>query len=510
MNELNTKRIAKNTLFLYFRMILTMVVGLYTSRIVLQTLGIENFGIYNAVGGFIALFSILSGSLSSSISRFLTFELGVGNQNKLNKIFSSAVSIQLLLSLIIIVVAETIGLWFLNTKMNISESKLSAANWVFHLSVLTFCINLVSVPYNAAIIAHERMAAFAYVSIFEVLCKLGIAWAILVSPIDKLIFYALLMTLVALLVRLVYGFYCKKNFKECHYHIIFDKGLLLQMFSFAGWNFFGTGAHHLMTHGVSVLVNVFFGVALNAARGISMQVDSVLIQFVNNFTVAINPQITKSYATGKMDYLYKLIFGGAKYSFFLLFFFALPIFFEIDIILSLWLKNVPEHTANFIRLSLIASLIHVLSLTMITAMLATGNIKKYQIVIGSLGMLVFPLSYIAFRAGLAVETTYVVTIVIFIVNLVCRLFFLKNMIGLSIVKFFRYVLLKIISVTLISCIPLCSICFFLEDSLNRFLIVVISGMFFSVISILYVGLDKDERSFVFDKLKKIVSDIVKK
>ena len=238
----NNKRIAKNTLLLYFRMIFMMAVSLYTSRVVLDALGVEDFGIYNVVGGIVAMFNVLSGSLSAAISRFITYELGKGNQNSLNKIFSSAVTIQLGLSGIIILLAETLGIWFLNVKMNIPEIRMEAANWVFQFSILTFVISLISVPYNASIIAHEKMSAFAYISILEAIGKLSIAYLIVISPIDKLIFYAILMCVVAFIIRFTYGNYCKRHFIECSYHFIWDKQLLRQMFSFAGWNFIGASS----------------------------------------------------------------------------------------------------------------------------------------------------------------------------------------------------------------------------------------------------------------------------
>ena len=311
----NNKRIAKNTLLLYVRMLFMMVVSLYTSRVILNALGVEDFGIYNVVGGVVTMFSIISSSLSSAISRFLTYELGKGNQTKLNKIFSASVSIQLLLSLIIVVLIESVGVWFMNVKMTIPESRMTAANWVLQFSIVTFVINLISVPYNAAIIAHEKMSAFAYISILEAVCKLAIALLIMVSSIDKLIFYAILMCAVAVVIRFIYGHYCKKNFAECTYHFHWDKDILKQMFGFAGWNFLGSGSFLLMTQGVNILMNMFFGVTLNAARGVANQVDNAVQQFVTNFTTAINPQITKSYATGNLSYMHQLVSAGSKYSF---------------------------------------------------------------------------------------------------------------------------------------------------------------------------------------------------
>ena len=505
VEQQNNKRIAKNTLLLYFRMLLTMAVGLYTSRVVIQALGVDDFGIYNVVGGFVAMFAMLSGSLSAAISRFITFELGKNDLSSLKKVFSSAVTVQFFLALLILLIAETTGLWFLNNKMNIPIDRLSAANWALHLSIITFCIDLVSVPYNAAIVAHEKMSVFAYVSIFEALGKLSIAWAISISPIDKLIFYAILMCLFAVLVRLIYGAYCKKFFVECTYHFVFDGTLLKQMFAFAGWNFFGAGSYQLMTQGVNVLMNIFFGVAVNAARGVAMQIDAAIMQFVNNFTTAINPQITKSYASGNIEYLHKLLFSGAKYSYFLLMFFAIPTIYETHFTLDIWLKNVPDHACAFVRLALILSLIHVLSNTMITAMLATGNIRNYQIIVGGIGMLVFPLSFVAFKLGMRVETAYIINIAVFVMQFFCRLFFMRNMINMPIGGYLKLVLARIIPVTVLSCmLPSIAYCFF-EESLLRFILIFSMSFGSSLLFITYLGLEKNERLFLYEKVKNIIN-----
>lgn len=369
----NNKRIAKNTLLLYFRMLFLMAVSLYTSRVVLNALGVEDFGIYNVVGGVVAMFSVLSGSLSAAISRFITYELGKGNQENLNKIFSSAVTIQLILSGIIILLAETIGMWFLNAKMNIPEVRMEAANWVFQFSILTFAINLISIPYNASIIAHEKMSAFAYISILEAVGKLTIAYLITIAPIDKLIFYAILMCVVALVVRFTYGNYCKRHFSECTYHFVWDKQLLKQMFGFAGWNFIGASSAVLRDQGGNVVINLFCGPAVNAARGIASQVNNAVNQFVVNFMTALNPQITKSYAAGNKEYMMTLIFQGARLSFYMLLLLSLPILVNTHYILVLWLKIVPEHAVFFVQLILIFALSESISQPLITAMLATGK-----------------------------------------------------------------------------------------------------------------------------------------
>lgn len=365
-NNDNNKRIAKNTMLLYVRMLFTMAVTLYTSRILLNELGVEDFGIYNVVGGIVTMFSLLSGSLSASISRFITFELGQENVAKLKTIFSTSVNIQIILSLIIIFIAEIIGVWFLNAKMNIPAERMEAANWVLQCSILTFAVNLISVPYNASIIAHEKMSAFAYISILEVTLKLLVCYCLYISLFDKLISYAVLLLTISIIIRFVYGVYCKRHFDECRYHLILDKELFKRMANFAGWNFFGNGAYLLNTQGINILMNLFFGTTVNAARGIATQVESAVQAFVGNFTTALNPQITKNYAKGNKEYLFELICRGAKYSYFLMFFFVVPIVVETPYILKLWLKIVPDYAVVFTRLTLASSLLLVLGNTLVT------------------------------------------------------------------------------------------------------------------------------------------------
>ena len=506
----NNKRIARNTLLLYVRMLFLMLISLYTSRVILNSLGVEDYGIYSVVGGLVSLFSVLSGSLNAAISRFITFELGAGNVEKLKKVFSSSVTIQFGISLLIILIAETIGLWFLNNKMVIPDGRLTAANWCFQFSIITFAINLISIPYNSAIIAHERMSAFAYISIFEGVGKLVIALCIAYNPFDRLVFYALLIAILSWGVRMIYAAYCKKHFEECSYRFIYDHDLLKRMFSFAGWNFFGAGSWQLMTQGVNLLMNVFFGVTVNAARGIANQVDTAVLQFVNNFSTAINPQITKSYASGDKDYMFSLMYRGAKFSYFLIMFFAIPIMCETDFILRIWLGVVPEHTVTFVRLALSVSMIHVLSNTMITAMLATGDIKKYQIIVGGLGMLVFPFAWIFFLLGLPPETAYLATIIVFIMQLFFRLKLLKSMIGLAPIDYIKNVLLKVLPVTFLSSLVPFIIISTMEDDLKRFFIVGVSSVICSIACIWFCGLNRTERLFFVNYIDNLKQRIIKK
>lgn len=509
-NSVTNKRIAKNTLLLYIRMLFLMIVSLYTSRVVLNALGVEDFGIYNVVGGIVAMFNVLSGSLSAAISRFITYELGKENLKNLNKIFSSAVTIQLGLAIIIILLAETIGLWFLNIKMNIPEIRMEAANWVFQFSILTFAINLISVPYNASIIAHEKMSAFAYISILEAIGKLTIAYLIVVSPIDKLIFYAILMCVVALIIRLTYGNYCKRNFSECSYHFIWDKQLLKQMFGFAGWNFIGASSAVLRDQGGNIVINLFCGPSVNAARGIAFQVNNAINQFIVNFMTALNPQITKSYATGNKEYMMTLIFQGARISFYMLFLLSLPILVNAHYILELWLKTVPEHTVFFVQLVLIFALSESISQPLVTAMLATGKIRNYQIIVGGLQMMNLPISYLLLRLGFFPEIVIVVAIGVSQCCLAARLTLLRGMIGISIRKYLKNVYFNIMTISLVASIPSFISAQFLDESFLSFITVSLITILCTVISIYFIGCNRKERQFIHNKLNYIKISIKRK
>ena len=500
----NNKRIAKNTLMLYFRMLLTMVVSLYTSRVVLGALGVEDYGIYNVVGGVVAMFSMLSGSLSSAISRFITFELGTGNQDKLTRVFSSSVTIQLGLSCIVLLLAETVGLWFLNNKMVIPESRIYAANWVYQLSLLTFIVNLISIPYNAAIIAHERMSAFAYISIFEAVSKLIVAYLIVISPIDRLILYAVMLATIAVIIRLIYGTYCKRRFEECTYHFVYDHNLLKQMFGFAGWNFIGASSALLRDQGGNIVINLFCGPAVNAARGIAFQVNTSIHSFVSNFMTALNPQITKSYASGERQYMMTLLFQGARLSYYILLLLSLPVIINTHYILQLWLGQVPEHTVLFVQLVLIFGMCESISTPLITAMLATGKIRNYQIVVGGLQMMNFPVSYILLRMGAIPETVLIVAIVISQMCLASRLYMLRGMIGLKARDFVKKVYINVLVVTVLSSVVPFLVSIFLKDNIWNFILLCIVAIASTLLVEFYVGCTSNERQFIVSKVIKII------
>lgn len=506
----NNKRIAKNTLLLYVRMLFTMAVSLFTSRVILNTLGVEDYGINNVVGGIVTMFTVLSGSLSTSISRFITFELGKKDLKRLKTVFSTGVNIQLGMSLLVIVLAEAIGIWFLNTKMNIPTERIGAANWVFQCAILTFVLNLLSVPYNAAIIAHEKMSAFAYISVVEVTLKLIIVYMLTISPFDRLKTYAVLLLCVGAVIRFIYGYYCKRHFEECTYLFIVDKSILKEMTSFAGWSFLGTGAYMLNTQGVNILMNLYFGVAVNAARGIATQVDAALRQFVNNFTTAVNPQITKSYAQGDYNYLHKLICRSAKFSAFLMLFFAVPIILETQTILTIWLKVVPDNAAIFLKWITISSFVEpVLSNGLVTAMLATGKIKKYQIVVTIVGCLVFPLSWLAFELGMQPQMGYILYFIIYSILLGVRLYLLKDMVKLPVMMYVREVLYKLFPIIVVSFALPGIFILIMDAGWLRLITVCLTSVIVTLLAEYMIGLSANEQLFIREKLRTTLNKIHK-
>lgn len=506
----NNKRIAKNTLLLYVRMLFTMAVSLFTSRVILNTLGVEDYGINNVVGGIVTMFSVLSGSLSSSISRFITFELGKGNIERLKTIFSTGVNIQLGMSVLIIIIAEAVGIWFLNTKMNIPTDRMVAANWVFQCAILTFVLNLLSVPYNAAIIAHEKMSAFAYISVVEVTLKLIIVYMFMISPFDRLETYAVLLLLVGAVIRFIYGYYCKRHFEECTYHFVFDKPVLKEMTGFAGWNFLGNGAYMLNTQGVNILMNLYFGVAVNAARGIATQVDAALKQFVNNFTTAVNPQITKSYAQGDLDYMHKLVCRSAKFSAFLMMFFAVPIILETNTILTIWLKTVPDYAVIFLQWIIISSFMDtVLANSLVTSMFATGKIKRYQIIVTTVGCLVFPLSWIAFKLGFEPQVGYILYFIIYTILLFVRLYLLKDMVKLPVMMYIREVLYKLAPIIVVGFSIPGILILTMDAGWLRLILVCLLSVLVTAASEYFIGLSNKEKNFVAEKIKLVIGKIKK-
>ncbi len=434
----DNKRIAKNTLLLYFRMLFTIVVGLYTSRVVLNTLGVSDYGVYNVVGGIVAMLSFLNSALTAASQRFIAFELGHGDISKLKRIFCTSVTIHAVLAVIIFIIAETIGLWFVNTHLNIDADRMTAANWVYQFSILTFMLTVLSVPYNSCIVAHERMNAFAYISILEVVLKLLIVYLLLVINHDKLVTYGILVFAVALVVRLTYGVYCKRHFEECTYHFNLDKSLFKEMFSFAGWSVVGNLGFSFKDQAANVILNLFFGTVVNAARGVALQVNGIIAGFSTNFMMALNPQITKQYASGDIEGSMNLVYAGSRYSFFLLAFIAIPIMINLDYLLKLWLGTVPGYTSHFLFLALVAALINSMSYPLVTALQATGKIKVFQISICIVMLCELPLAYIVLHFGGKPYMAMYPTVSVVFVGLFTRFIVLKRQVPAYKLRYFTF------------------------------------------------------------------------
>lgn len=500
----DNRRIAKNTLALFFRMAFLMLISLYTSRVVLQTLGVTDFGVMNVVGGFVSMFAIISSSLSASISRFITVALGKGEESQLSLIFCTSVNMLYLLCLILLVVLESFGLWFVNCKMTIPADRLVAANWVFQFSVVTFLIDIISMPYNALVISHERMTVFAYIGIYEALGKLGVAFLIMVSPIDRLVFYAFLMGCVAISVRMIYTVYCRRHFPESHYCFVIDRPLVKRMFSFSGWNFFGVTSSVFADQGVNMILNVFCGPAVNAARGIAMQVSTAVGSFCGSFTTALNPQLTKSYAAQEREYYLQLCDRSSRYSFYLYFIVALPVWFTAPLLLQLWLGVVPEHTVNFVRLVLLSSLFSIISNPLVTLLLATGQIRTYQILVGGFRFIVLPLCWLLLKLGCPPESVYAVTIGTEICCLALRLSRLRIQADFPIGAFVKRTLGTIVLVSVLSSVfPLFADILSLPKWAHFILLGAISLL--SALCFVYmIGMSRGEREFVKGKFCHIL------
>lgn len=508
MNSLtseNNKRIAKNTMMLYFRMLFNMGVTLYTSRVVLNALGVEDFGIYNIVGGIVIMFTFLNTAMTSSTQRFLTFELGKTENSRLQTVFCTAVNIHILIALVILLLSETFGLWFLNTQMVIPAERMVASNWVYQFSLLSCCIGIAILPYNAVIIAHEKMSAFAYISVFEVSAKLLVVYLLVLFPMDKLILYAGLLFCVSLITQSIYVFYSLKYFSESKYKRIWDKELFKYMTSFAGWTMVSHLGYMGYTQGINILLNLFFGPAVNAARGIAVQVQGAVWKFSSSFQTAVSPQITKRYANNELNEMHSLILSSSKFSFFLLFLISLPIMLQTKQILIWWLKDVPNYTVIFIRIIILISMIDTLATPLNIAAQATGQIKIYQLLSGALSLLIVPLSYIVLKLiHDNPEIVFIIHLIIAFLILIVRLYLLKKMINLSIKSYLKDVIVKIILVSCVVTIPLKYIEIISPSLFHNFWIITLFSTILSIVTIYMLGLSSAEKYFIYSKIRKYV------
>lgn len=496
-----TKRIAKNTLMLYFRQILIMLVSLYTVRVVLNVLGAEDYGIYNVVAGVVTMFSFLSGAMATASQRYFSFDLGKGDNEHLKTTFSVTFQIYVLLAAVVILLAETVGLWFVNHKLVIPAERMVAANWIFQAAIVSFLLTLITTPYMASIIAHENMNVYAYVSIIEAGLKLGIVFLLKILPYDKLIVYGLLLATVALINTSIYRLYCHKHYEECKFRFVKDVKLFKEIVSYSGWNLFGASVGVVKNQIINILLNMFFGAVVNAARAIASQVNNAVTSFSQNFSIALRPQIIKTYAAEQREECQKLVYRGCKFTFYLMYIFALPLILEMEIILKFWLKNPPELAGIFTRLALIDAVIDSISYPLMTLAQATGKIKLYQGVVGGILLCNLPISYIFLKLGVPAYAVMIVAIFITFLAFVVRLFIIKKLSGISIKKFIITAAMPCMLVSIISAAIPFLICIKLQESWTRFFITVFSSVLCSLLSILYLGMAKNERKAIIEKVK---------
>ena len=495
----NNKRIAKNTLMLYIRMLLLMFIGLFTSRVILQALGVEDYGINSVVAGFISMFGIITSSMSSAISRFITVELGKGRLERLKQVFSTSISVQLFMGLLIMVLIETLGIWFVSTKMQIPEGREVAAQWCLHCATLTTFISLMSVPFNSAIIAHEKMSAFAYMTIVDAVLKLSICYAIYVSPFDKLVTYSVLGVVVSIITTSIYWIYCLRKFEETSFSFRFDKSLFKEIWGFAGWNFFAQTAWILNTQGINMLMNLFFGVVVNAARGVAVQVNGVIQGFVSNFMVALNPQITKSYAVGDKEAAFRLACRGSRFSFYIMFILALPIMIESRQILQLWLGNPPAQADAFVIWTILSTFTTLLGNTLVTLQMAHGDIKKYQLWITIFGCIPFPLTWLVFKLGAPSIVSYYIYVAVYWGLIFVRYYLVHGTTGIPAKMYLWGVVARTHLVAVASAIFPLVILNMMPETMVRLLWVSITCVLSSVVVIYTIGIDKVEQNFIRDK-----------
>lgn len=507
MSQVNKKRLLKNTLFLYLRMIFVLLVSLYTVRAILDLLGVEDYGIYNVVGSVVGMFTFLNGTLATSSQRFFSIALAKNDYKELNKVFCLNLTVFGFFVIILIIIAETVGLWFVNNKLTIPSERMFAANIVYQFSIIACAISIIRVPYTALVIAHEKMSAFAYIGIYEAIFKLIIVFVLTVISWDRLMLYGVLVFISSTTVSILYFLYCKKNFKESSFHLFWDKTEFIKLFSFSGWHFLGTTSNIIRGQCINILLNIFFSPVVNAARAIAYQVNGVVTQFTESFCVAVKPQLYKSYSAGEFQNLYKLINQSTILSVFLSSVLAIPLMINSQFILSLWLKNVPDFTVQFTTIVLVTGLIESTNTSAIVPALATGNIKKFEIVTGTLAIANLPISYIALKLGAPAYVTMLIASCLAFITMIWRAFLLKDLINLPYLKYLSVIFRLTIATSL------SGVCSYLitENNTTDFLSLILSSILsVIIISFFYfiIVLGQNEKVILFNYIGKIKSKIL--
>ena len=495
----DNRRLAKNTLYLYIRMLLVMAVSLYTSRIVLSALGITDYGIYNVVGSVVIIFDFLKRALGNATHRYVAFYLGKNDIERLRVVFSTCVILHFVIAALLVLFAETIGLWLLYNKLVIPEDRMVAAFWVFQFSVIATALSIICVPYDAEIIAHEKMQVYAYISIIDVVLKLSVAFLLTAIEFDKLILYGLFILIIGIIIRIIYGIYCGKHFQEAHFVWTKDWKLMKEMASFSGWNLFGHAASAIYAQGFNILLNMFFGPAVNAARGVALQVENAINGFISNFQMAVNPQITKSYAKGELLRFHNLIFTSSRFSFYLYLLIGLPALLETEAILDFWLVDVPEHASNFLRIIFIGVTTSAFFMPLNTACLATGKNRTFLLVRGITALFIIPLAYLVLCFDMQPENMFIVQTVVLIISLFIQLYIAKPLIDLSIKEYCVKVLYKAFIVTFAALPVPVMVKLIMPFSFVSFLTVCIISVVFVCLSVYFLGITKSERNMINNK-----------
>lgn len=499
----NNKRIAKNTVILYVRMFLIMAVSLYTSRIVLEMLGVVDFGIYNVVGGVVTVMGVLNGAMAVSVQRYLTFELGKGDLKRLKQTFSISITVFLLFAGLLFILAETVGLWFINTQLIIPEERMVAANWVYQFSIFSAIVTLLYTPYNAAIIAHEKMNVFALVSIMEVVMKLAIALALVVFPYDRLIIYGLLLLLTSIVVTLMYIVYCVHKYEECRYHFYWEKNLFRQLLSYSAWNLFGSLSGVAKGQGLNILLNMFFNPAINTSRGIAYQVNSAVNQFFSNFYTAVRPQITKYYAQNDLKNMFELVFRSSKLSFFLVWIISLPILVEAPYIIHLWLGQLPEYVVPFTRIIIVISAVDAMATPLMTTAHATGKIRLYQSVVGTITISIVPISYLFLKLGnYSPIIVFWISLFISVINLFVRLWIVHRLVNFPVWRYVKDIFGLMLLIACLSAIIPVIISSYVDSSFANSCLVCVICILSSLLFIYSLGLTRSEKNFAIQFLKE--------
>jgi len=504
-DSINIKRVAKNTAILYVRVLIVMLVSIYTSRVVLRILGVEDYGTYNVVAGAVALFGFLNTAMSMATQRFLNYELGRKNEEGLKAVFNMSLKIHLYISIILLVLAESVGLWLIYTQLEIPPQRFSAAMYAYQLAIVSMLINIITVPYTSAILAHEKMNIYAYICIIEALLKLGLVFLLPMLSFDKLIIYSILMSSVQILVFLSYYIYTKLNLKECNFSFsMWDKNLFKQMSGFIGWNICGQIAQMLSVHGVNMLMNVFYGVVVNAAMSITNQVNGAIVMFVNNFQTSFRPQIMKSYAAEEYNEVNRFAYIFSKYSFFLLYILSVPILFNIDIILDIWLETPPEHTAAFCKLVFWYSYLEALGMPLVMAIMASGKNKYYQIFFSITLSLNIIISYIFLKLGYPPEIVFIIKVFLSLFIIAVRIYFAKKQSFISPKDFITKSLVPscIVLITTLPIYYLLRIPYGTSIATNILLTIALETIILLVIY--FIGINKQERIFLLGLIKRKV------